>query len=544
MGRHYYYGPPHAARISSMSTCFALVDCNNFFASCERLFRPDLIGKPVIVLSSNDGCAVARSNEATALGIKMGEPLHELKKRFNIIDGTTSAKSTSRDTRAQHGRERKASGRVRAASEQSDADTRREVSLSSNYNLTDFHSSTRPQVVIFSANFELYGDISRRVATVLARITPRLELYSIDEAFLDISKLDIRDYDAWGRALAAKVEREVGIAVSVGIAPTKTLCKLAADYAKKHTECQSAFCIEVRDKSQEIREHTTPLRCPSDQVPNPSGNLLKNSPQSDTFSTLNSYVLTLTSTSVADIWGIGWRLSPRLRAEGIHTAADLAAMPPKRAQQLMGIMGRKTVAELNGVSCIPLSSTHKPQQVISRGRQFGHDTNNFEVVSAAIARMANHGCLALRREKLLATRATVWLMTNRKKPGFTVVHTDVHLYIPTADTGHIAHQLIAMLQRDFDTHHAWHKAEVTLWNLVPSQSLQTDVFGLVNPSAYAHSSALMTTLDAVNQKHGKGTLRYATEDLSHAWYPRRNAQSPAYTSSWADLPTITTTVQQ
>lgn len=494
-----------------MSTQFALIDCNNFFASCERLFRPDLINIPLVVLSSNDGCAVARSNEAKALGIKMGEPLHELKRRFTVIDGVT---------------------------------------------MKQLIRSSLPQVVAFSANFELYGEISRRVASVLARVTPRLELYSIDEAFLDIARLDIADYDAWGRALAAKVEKEVGIPVSVGIAPTKTLCKLAADHAKKHIECRSAFYIEVRDKSQEIREKSTPLSGKNHWIPGQAGNdnsvgknsrhscegrnQAKNLPRNDTMPILDSYLMTLASVDIADIWGIGRRLAPRLRAEGIHTAADLAAMPPKHAQQVMGIHGRRTVAELNGISCIPLSSTHVPQQVISRGRQFGRDTHDFATIAAAIARMTNHACSALRHEGLLAAHATVWLMTNRKKPGFTTLHKDIHLYTPSADTGHITHQLLAMLEPTFSTQHEWHKAEVTLWDLTPDAQLQTDVFGLVSPKTHTHSTSLMTALDALNQKHGKGTVHYATEDLSHAWYPRRAMQSPSYLSLWTDVPIIKT----
>jgi len=503
-------------------TQFALIDCNNFFASCERLFRPDLAELPVIVLSSNDGCAVARSNEAKALGIKMGEPLHELRRRFTIIDGTTSA---------QREREREASGGVRAGSKQSDAGTRRGVNSSSNY---DPLISARPRVVAFSANFELYGDISKRVAAVLARITPRLELYSIDEAFLDISKLDIPDYIAWGRALAAKMYREIGVPVSVGIAPTKTLCKLAADHAKKHPECEGAYSIPAPENTTVRSMGASEQRAGECGLAASKAMLTPEERQAS----LESWKKRLMIIPIHDIWGIGWRLAPKLRAEGIHTAADLAAMPPKRAEQLMGIQGRRTVAELNGISCIPLSSEHKPQQVISRGRQFGHDTTDFSVVAAAVARMTSHACSMLRRERLLATRATVWLMTNRKKQGFTVVHTDVHLYTPSADTGHITHQLLAMLERTFSREHAWHKAEVTLWGLVSSEQLQTDVFGLVSPKLHEHSTLLMSALDTINQKHGKGTLHYAAEDLSHAWYPRRTMQSPAYTSSWKNLPTV------
>lgn len=471
---------------------FVLVDSNNFFASCERLFRPDLQNKPVIVLSSNDGCAVARSNEAKALGVKMGEPLHVLKDRFTIIDGSASARPS-------------ASAR---------------------------HSD--PPLVVFSANFTLYGDVSRRIGSVLARVTPRIEFYSIDEAFLDVSLLDIPDYTEWGRALAARIYREIGVPVSVGIAPTKTLCKLAADCAKHRTECQGACHAQAFSK-----EGLTPPSGDGRRLRSPSAR----STPGDLFgrrsrSALVAPAPTLAAVPIQDVWGIGWRLAPKLKAEGIHTAGDLAAMRPEHAGQLMGVHGRRMVAELQGTPCIPLNTVHKPQQVISRGRQFGHDTSDFAVISAATARMINHASLALRREGLLAKRATVWLSTNRKKPGYTAFHQDVHFYTPTADTGLISRQIIKLLERTFDTHHAWHKAEVTLWDLVSDSQLQTDVFGTVRPEQYSRSQKLMTALDGLNRRYGTHKLHYATESLSDAWRPRRNLASPNYTTDWQSLPII------
>lgn len=546
---------------------YALIDSNNFFVSCERIFRPDLQDVPVIVLSSNDGCAVARSNEAKALGIKMGEPLHELKHRFTIINSTLPY--------VQHRHERWPKKRVHSTSDGREGHRGRSGLSASTAILTpegrarlssDYDPSrTTPQLVTFSANFELYGDISRRIASTLARITPRIELYSIDEAFVDISDLDIADYTAWGRTIAATIRREIGVPVSVGIAPTKTLCKLATDYAKNHGACQSAFYIETRDMRQEVRK-TTPRRsehggisCQADndrhivETVRSTGASEKRAVEcglsastamltpEEEQAPLKDRKSLLATTPVQDIWGIGWRLAPRLKAEGIHTALDLARMPPKRAQQLMGIQGRRTVAELGGTMCIPLSYAHKPQQVISRGRQFGRDSSDFDTVAAATARMANHACLALRREGLLATRATIWLSTNRKKPDYTVFHRDAFFYTPTADTGRIIHQLLTLLQHDFDDGHAWHKAEVTLWNLIPDTSLQTDIFGLVNPRQHAHSAALMTALDSINHKHGKGTLHYAAEDLSQTWRPRCKQMSPSYTTSWAELPVLRAT---
>lgn len=479
---------------------YALIDCNNFFVSCERIFRPDIAGMPTIVLSSNDGCAVARSNEAKALGIAMGAPLHELKHQFAIINGGAGAEGgTSKGER-------------------------RITSLQ--HSTFDVHPQA-PPLVAFSANFELYGDISRRITDVLTHITPRIEIYSIDEAFLDLSQLNIPDYAAWGRALARKIANEIGVPVSVGIAPTKTLCKLAADYAKKHPECHAALYLDTL-----FQEGLAPPSGDDNRLRSSSAR----SAPGDLFGRRSREALG--STPIQDIWGIGWRLAPKLKAEGIHTALDLASLPPKRAQQLMGIQGRRTVAELNAISCIPLSYTHKPQQIISRGRQFGQDTNDILIIEAAVARMAAQAGEALRREQQLARRATVTLSTNRKKPGYTVLRRTVHLYTPTAHTGTITRQLVELLRHQFDTRPQYHKAEVTLWDLQPSNPLQTDVFGFVSPEQHEHSTALMQAIDHINERYGHHIIRYAAENLSHAWRPRCKQMSPHYTTSWSELPGI------
>lgn len=511
---------------------YALIDSNNFFVSCERLFRPDLIGVPVIVLSSNDGCTVARSNEAKVLGIKMGEPLHELKHRFVVVNGPTSAQCERRPKRSP--------GEEKDDNERSDIITFGGASPSSKYGFLDTPPHIAPQVITFSANFQLYGDISRRIARTLAHITPRIELYSIDEAFLDLGELDIADYTAWGRALAARIRHDIGIPVSVGIAPTKTLCKLAADTAKHHPSSQGAYFIEVDTSAQRERRPRRSARMEradserSDAVTRRRGKPLLKKMDGLTLVSL------LAVTPVQDIWGVGWRLTPKLKAEGIYTALDLARLRPQRAQQLMGIHGRRMVAELCGTSCLPLQSVHKPQQIISRGRQFGRDTSDFSVVEAAITSMTTSATAALRRESQLATRASVRISTHRLKPDYRVVNRTVHLYTPTANTGSIASQLARLMQHDFDTHNKYHKVEVTLWDLVPDKQLQTDVFGTVDSHAHARSVALMRTLDTLNSKHGHGTLRYAAEDLSHAWHPRKALSSPNYTTSWSQLPEIDT----
>ena len=225
-----------------MNSIFALVDCNNFFVSCERIFRPDLEGKPVVVLSSNDGCAVARSNEAKALGIPMGAPAFKYRDVFE-----------------------------------------------------------RHNIVKFSANFDLYGDISRRIITILTTITPKIEVYSVDESFLDLSELAITDYTAWGEMVREKIMQWVGVPVSIGIAPTKTLAKLASDRAKKEPDLRGV--LDLATITPEAR---------------------------------NEY---LRAFPIEDIWGIGRKLSPRLRAIGVGTAGQLADLRVQQAQQLMGIHG-------------------------------------------------------------------------------------------------------------------------------------------------------------------------------------------------------------
>lgn len=421
------------------NSAFALIDCNNFFVACERLFRPGLEGRPVVVLSSNDGCAVSRSAEAKALGIPMGAPYFKFRELF-----------------ARHG------------------------------------------VVSFSANFELYGDISERITNLLTTITPRIEVYSVDESFLDLSALPITDYTGWGKSVRANVLKNIGIPVSIGITPTKTLSKLAADRAKKLPELGGVLSL-IGETGGEINRY---LR----QVP------------------------------VGDIWGVGWRLAPKLKAEGIHTAFDLKNLRPQRAGQLMGVHGRQMVAELGSTSCLPLQTRHKPQQQIMRGRQFGTDTSQFEVVEAAVASLIARAATHLRRERQLTRQAAVVIRTNRHKPGYRRIVQTVSFATPTADTGAIAAALIAALKGNWNSHLHYHKADVLLFDLVPVNAVQTDLLGAVRTADYDRAAARLQAADTLNRRYGNHTVRYAAEDLSDAWRPRHYLGSPRYTSSWSELP--------
>ncbi len=416
---------------------FALIDCNNFFVSCERIFRPDLEGKPVVVLSSNDGCVVARSNEAKALGIPMGAPAFKYRQIFDQY-----------------------------------------------------------RVVKFSGNFELYGDVSRRIIDVLTTITPRLEIYSIDEAFLDLSELPIQDYDQWGRQVRELILKWVGVPVSIGIASSKTLSKLASDYAKKHLETKGALYIDKSNRKESLE-----------------------------------------ATSLKDVWGVGWRLAPKLRAEGVANAWQLARLSPRRAQQLMGIHGRQMVYELNGTSCIPLALEHTPQKSIARTRTFGEDTNDLNALEAAIATFASRAAFQLRRDHQLTRRAGLFLMTNKHKPGFRSWTDEVKLDTPTSDSGQIISSLIETLGRIYNPAMSYHRAGVWLYDFVPADQLQMDLLGFIDSKGHDKSQYRMAVLDGLNQRFGRHKIHYAAEDLAMKWQPAHKLRSPRYVSNWDELPT-------
>ena len=419
---------------------FALVDCNNFFVSCERVFRPDLEGKPVVVLSSNDGCVVARSNEAKDLGIPMAAPAFKYKRIFQ------------------------------------------------DYGVRQF-----------SANFELYGDISRRITQLLTSITPRIEVYSVDESFLDLSELQIEDYEAWGSTVREKILQWVGVPVSIGIAPSKTLAKLASDRAKKSLELQGV--LDLYDVPDAVRRHHL------EQLP------------------------------LGDIWGIGRRLAPGLRAIGLSSAYDIAQLPPKLARQLIGsVHGEQMVRELNGESCYPLYREGAIQKSIARTRTFGEDTDDFGALEAAIATFATRAAHRLRKDRMLTRRAGLFISTNKHKPGYKTYARELKLDTPTADTGILISRLVELLGELVQPHLEYHRAGVWLHDFVPADSLQTDLLGFVDTTVHDRSKSRMQAMDGLNLRYGKHTLGYAAEGLGNKWEPRYDLRSPRYATRWEELP--------
>lgn len=421
---------------------YALIDCNNFFVSCERIFRPDLESKPVVVLSSNDGCVVARSNEAKRAGIPMGAPAFKYQHLFR-----------------EH----------------------------------NIHK--------FSGNFELYGDISKRITSLLTTITPRIEIYSVDESFLDISSLPIEDYQAWGKVVRDSIMRHIGVPVSIGIAPTKTLAKMAAEISKQRDEFEGV----------------------ADFVHMPTA-------QRETL---------LASMPIGEVWGIGWRLAPKMRAEGVGNALALAQLRPQRAQQLMGINGRKVVSELNGISCHELVREGRIAQSIMRSRTFGEDTNAEHALESAIATLGAQAAFSLRQSQLLSSRIGLFVTTNQHKPGFRRWYQEVRLGTPTQESGQIISLLVAELGKIFSNKQQYHRLGIYLHDFVPASSLQVDLFGTVNTRQHDRDQARMRALDAINQKWGRGQIRYAAEDLNNSWRPKHQIRSPRYVSNWDELPEAT-----
>jgi len=420
---------------------FALVDCNNFFVSCERLFRPELNTTPVVVLSSNDGCAISRSNEAKALGIPMGAPAFKYRQLFQDNG-----------------------------------------------------------VVSFSANFELYGDISRRLTQILTSVTPRIEVYSVDECFLDLSRLAIKDHLEWGRNLRARILKELGIPVSIGIAGSKTLSKIATEIGKQELH-RGGVCDLYHMSIKDRRD-------------------------------------TIAKVKVRNIWGIGRRLAPQLQAEGITNAAEMAGLRPARARQLMGVHGEQMVYELNGTSCIPLERQHKLQKMISRGRTFGEDTNQPHVVEAALASFATQSAFRLRQSGQLTKRLQVWLSTDRHKPGHRQWSREVLFGTPTADTGQLITSAVQAFAEIYDKSAAYHRASVTLFDFSPAGQLQTDLLGEVDPTLHGQKTERLRAVDGLNKRYGKNTVHYAAQDLADAWEPRKMLRSPRYTTNWDELPLI------
>jgi DNA polymerase V len=417
---------------------FALVDCNNFYCSCERVFNPKLENRPMVVLSNNDGCVVARSNEAKALGIKMGTPAFKLKEVFE------------------------------------------------EYN-----------VAVFSSNYALYGDMSQRVMQCLHEFTPQIEIYSIDEAFLDFSNFTIQDLTEYAREIQNTVKKWTGIPVSIGIGTTKTLAKVANRLAKKSTKTKGVL------------------------------NLV-NSPYLD---------LALTRTDVADVWGIGQSVAKLLQANDINNAYDLKNVDDNWIRKQRGVNGLRTVMELRGISCIPLEEVPKTQQSTAVTRSFSGAVNTLEELNVALSCFASRAGEKLRQKELEATSIVVFFQTGfyDKTHPFKRWSATVNFFESTSDSRELVKAAKNVAIQLFEPGYNLKKAGVILLGLTPSGERQLSLFQSSNRE---RSQALMQVMDKINNRYGKCTIQLASSGVNSKLNTSSKKLSPRYTTDWNDLPVV------
>ncbi len=420
-------------RYSSSVKRFFLVDCNNFFVSCERVFNASLIGKPVVVLSSNDGCVISRSNEAKALGIKMGAPAFECEALFK-----------------KHG------------------------------------------VRVFSSNFALYADMSDRIMKTLAAEVHEIEIYSIDEAFLQMHS---DDYTAYGRYLAALVKQRTGIPVSVGIGPTKTLAKIANTVAKKKEEYKGVFDITDYSCIDEL----------------------------------------LAQFPVSDLWGVGYRYAKLLLSAGILTARDLKYAPDEWIRKKMTRSGLKMVFELRGIPCKKLDEA-LTKKSITVSRSFGHVIFERIQLQQAIASFIVRAARKLRKEGCLASTVTVFIATSYYDRHERYINSMSYtLPVATAYTPDFLNALNVCLDRIFKQGYSYKKAGVVLTNFVLPDQMQLHLFSPLPNTA--KQDRLMSACDTITSRFGS-VLSYAVVGFDHSWKARCLKKSPHYTTSWNELLTI------
>ncbi len=434
----------------SKQPVFALVDCNNFFVSCERVFRPDLKTKPVAVLSNNDGVIVARSNEVKAMGVPMATPHFKVK---GILES--------------HGTK------------------------------------------LFSANFALYGDFSRRIVEILETEAPYVEVYSVDESFLEVSSLLIEDYQKWGQDLSARVEKWTGIPVSVGIGPSKTLAKAASEYAKKHPKTEGAFSV-VQGQSLETTEAEAYKKC------------LKWLP-------------------VEDIWGVGRALGPKLRARGVKTAYDLTKVSEDWILDTMTIRGLKTVRELKGESSIPLElgQNNSQQKSISSTRSFGKTVRAPHELESAIASFAAKIASSLRRKSQVAAEVVVFLRSGPRAKEQHNPSINIRLPLATSDTAVLTAVTVEGLGQIIKQGQGYKRAGLVAYKLLPDESVQLPILDTPTELGILKSDKLMNVLDEINKQWGKGALVTARETSGRTnWKSKQEKKSPAFTTSWMEVPVV------
>ncbi|MCH7691266.1 MAG: Y-family DNA polymerase [candidate division Zixibacteria bacterium] len=456
--------PPEA-----LNQSLALVDCNNFYASCERVFNPKLNGQPIVVLSSNDACIIALSNEAKQFGIKVGEPLFE----------------------------------------------KRDIIKKNN-------------IVVCSSNFNLYGDMSRRVMDLLSGFISDIEIYSIDEAFLNFSghKKSGRpsrrggtvgysnamnppqgvgdpheavssvnhSLTEYARTIRQTIQKWTGIPVSIGLARTKTLTKIASKLAKKSKKANGVL------------------------------NLI-DSPHLDR---------ALEKVHVVDVWGVGIKSARKLIEKGIRNALQLRDASDNRIRHTMGVSGLRLVYELRGISCHALDNCPRPKKGILCSQSFGRKISDIAELKQAITAFVTNAAERLRKQKSAARHLTVFMLTGFSEDKQARKKQSLSIKLPAATnlSSELIRQAMKAVERIYQSGQSYKRAGVRFDDLVPSEQTQISLF---DQAASAKTSRLMETVDILNDKLGSGSLRYATQGTIHPWKAKSEMVSPRYTTCWDEL---------
>lgn len=418
---------------------FGLVDCNNFYASCERVFQPSHIGKPVIVLSNNDGCVIARSNEAKALGIKMGIPAYQIKEEIQ-----------------KHG------------------------------------------ITVFSSNYTLYGDMSARVMASLGRYVEEMEIYSIDEAFLSFKGFKEVDLQAYGKEIVKTVTHNTGIPVSMGIALTKTLAKVANKFAKKYPGYGGVCLIDTDEKRKKA----------------------------------------LTLFEIGDVWGIGHRHAKRLESLGIKSAYDFTQLPKDWVRKNMTVIGERTWKELRGESCIDMELIAPNKKQICTSRAFGEAQTTLEGLSEAVATYASICAEKLRKQKACAVSLMVFIHTNNFREDLPQYFKNcvLELPIPTSNTMEIVHYALEALKKIFRKGFRYKKAGVIITEITNNKAIQTNLFDDVTNRN--KQERLMKVVDSLNKGFTRNMLSLAVQGINRQWTLKQELLSGRYTTDMNEIITI------
>jgi len=414
---------------------FALVDCNNFYASCERVFNPKLDKKPIVILSNNDGCVISRSNEAKALGIPMGAPAFKYDPLFK-----------------------------------------------------------KNKVHVFSSNFPLYGDMSSRVMNILSKYTPNIEIYSIDEAFLEFKGFENYDLEQYGKEIRKIILKWTGIPVSIGFAPTKALAKVANRISKKFdNKTGGVYAIDSKQKREKA----------------------------------------LKWLKIEDVWGIGYKHAIRLKSYKVDKACDFIILPDDWVRKQMSIVGLRLKKELEGKSVLSLEESRSPKKAIATTRSFEKNLTDFEDLKERISTFSICCSEKLRSQKSNCNSIYVFVKSNRHQKNKLQYQNGIVMTLPYGSNSSITISKYAVegLKKIYKKNVEYKKAGVILMGLVPNNKTQLNIFEKENPK----HQVLMKTLDFITKKEGTGKIKLGSQDLKRVWKMKQTRLSSRYTTELKEI---------